>query len=263
MDCRRLVTLAIYALAVLLAPSFARAEYSPSLGRFLQRDPNAMGQPVMDDPSWFHGRAPVHLPLSVDIGRHYQDGMNTYQYVKSNPLTNSDPLGLFVMSPLDTLAVGMEVKSLVKDMFEQYSFFQEYDLEWALDWSVSDDGSTHSPMLRRFGAGTDEAVVQDDGPAMAGVTGLLRTVKGLARAYKIGRPAMAAIDTAIQKVQRILRVDTSRAGFAKSGGPRYRSADGMKEWRLDPPGKHHERWHINYIDRTLPGKQRWGRIDIE
>jgi hypothetical protein len=134
MNFRRIVMFAIYAVVAVLAPSLARAEYSPSLGRFLQRDPNATGQPVMLDAQWFHGRAPSTLVPGMDIEEHYRDGMNTYQYVKSNPLTNSDPLGLFVMpGPSDFITGALQ--SLV----EEYSMRLDFDVDWATDWNAADD----------------------------------------------------------------------------------------------------------------------------
>ena len=134
MDCTRFLTLAIFTLVMLFAPSLARAEYAPGLGRFLQRDPNAMGQPVTMDAQWFHSRAPTTFVPSVDIEEHYRDGMNTYQYVKSNPLTNSDPLGLFVLPGPSDFITGMP-QSLVSE----YAARQDFDVDWAMDWDMGDD----------------------------------------------------------------------------------------------------------------------------
>lgn len=62
-----LVLLLISISCISLTPSTTLAEYNPTTGRFLQRDP---------------------------IG--YADGMNLYEYVKSKPISEIDPLGLYV-----------------------------------------------------------------------------------------------------------------------------------------------------------------------
>lgn len=80
--------------ALLVASVAARANPDPQLGRFLQRDPNASGQIVMNDATWFHGRAPFVGKPFVDMRTMYGDGMNLYEYLGSNPLTRSDPMGL-------------------------------------------------------------------------------------------------------------------------------------------------------------------------
>ena len=67
--------------------------YSPALGRFLQRDPNETGQPVIKDLAAF-GQPPCNCPNNIDIMEAYQDGANLFEYVGSSPVNYSDPGGL-------------------------------------------------------------------------------------------------------------------------------------------------------------------------
>jgi hypothetical protein len=68
--------------------------YSPELGRFLQRDPNATSQAVLGAMAY----AGVGLDPTVDeadLADHLRDGVGVYWYVRASPLLHSDPLGLF------------------------------------------------------------------------------------------------------------------------------------------------------------------------
>lgn len=76
------------------AASTARANPDPTLGRFLQRDPNATGMIVLDDATWYHGRAPMPGYPNVDPASMYANGANLHQYLGSNPLARTDPMGL-------------------------------------------------------------------------------------------------------------------------------------------------------------------------
>lgn len=71
----------------------AMADRDPVTGRFLQRDPVATGLPVLNE-NWYHGRAPLVAPGIFDARWHYNDGMNLYEFVGSNPVTRTDPSGL-------------------------------------------------------------------------------------------------------------------------------------------------------------------------
>lgn len=108
MNARNFIALLTTVLAFVLPPAAALAEEVPGLGRFLQRDPNATGQVVLNDATWFHGRAPVVAAPYVDIQTLYGDGANLYQYLGSNPLTRTDPMGLS-WDPFDeAFAIGAE-----------------------------------------------------------------------------------------------------------------------------------------------------------
>jgi hypothetical protein len=94
------VTVGLAASMMLAQDAFARARmYNPNMGRFMQRDPlgirlaPALAASVQAtaernlSPSQFTQRDPK-------AGRQYADGMNEYQYVRSNPVTRLDPSGL-------------------------------------------------------------------------------------------------------------------------------------------------------------------------
>jgi hypothetical protein len=127
-----LILLAV--LASLLFTSNAHAVYHVQTGRFLQADPNASGQPLIYNAGWFHGVAPSVAVIGFDIEERYRDGANLYQYLGSNPLTNSDPLGLFILPGPGDFITGM-LESLVSE----YAARQDFDVEWAMDWEMGDD----------------------------------------------------------------------------------------------------------------------------
>jgi hypothetical protein len=67
--------------------------YLPTLGRFVQQDPNAMGQSVLAAAS-FNGRGMTALSVAFGLSEHYGDGLNAYEYLGSNPWARSDSMGL-------------------------------------------------------------------------------------------------------------------------------------------------------------------------
>ena len=67
--------------------------YSPSLGRFLQMDPNQTSMALLSTTA-SHGRGIGAISIAFSMEGMYGDGLNLYQYLGSNPWTNSDPLGL-------------------------------------------------------------------------------------------------------------------------------------------------------------------------
>jgi hypothetical protein len=100
-------------LALALLATDASAMYNPSTGTWLQRDPGpggmmpatprVTGGPVISD--GFLPRDPV---------AQYRDGMNLYEYVRSQPLQGIDPLGLFLPRDPVRMPVGA-------DEFGQYT----------------------------------------------------------------------------------------------------------------------------------------------
>lgn len=84
-------------LASLLSTSNAHAVYHVQTGRFLQSDPLATALPILNDHAqwWFHGRAPMMDFAGFNACQHFRDGMNTYQYLRSNAPRYRDPLGLY------------------------------------------------------------------------------------------------------------------------------------------------------------------------
>jgi len=70
----------------------ASAEYNPKLGRFLQADPNGTGL-VMAPGLPYHGINPT-VTVSMAYELQFGDGMNFYEYLRSNPGVGTDPSGL-------------------------------------------------------------------------------------------------------------------------------------------------------------------------
>ena len=74
--------------------SYARNRtYSPHLGRWLQQDPNASGQAVVEEVR-FHGHAPGMWTVSAELGGCLGNGLGLFAYLGSNPLARFDPTGL-------------------------------------------------------------------------------------------------------------------------------------------------------------------------
>ncbi|MFA7237726.1 MAG: hypothetical protein WC058_12760 [Phycisphaeraceae bacterium] len=111
----KLRTLAIVIVALLFAAiaSPAQAMYHPGMGRFMQRDPG---------PGGIYG-AVSHHKRSAGSGAsshfipqdQYGDGMNLYQYVRSNPIALVDPMGLEALMQVDVVEgdtgqIGVVVK---------------------------------------------------------------------------------------------------------------------------------------------------------
>ena len=130
-------------------------------GRFLQRDPNATGLPVQAGLG-FHGDGFAASVQGFDLAAHYGDGANVYEYIGSDPLGGSDPTGLMEFSmagqlatmainswdmasgTLESARMGVQTGFSLASMLQSYSVFQDVDAEWATDWSISDEGSSHS-----------------------------------------------------------------------------------------------------------------------
>jgi RHS repeat-associated protein len=69
--------------------------YNPALGRFMQRDPNGSGVPVLAVMA-MQGGAIAASSLGFDADAMYGDGMSLHVYVASNPANRTDPGGLFL-----------------------------------------------------------------------------------------------------------------------------------------------------------------------
>ncbi len=111
--------------------------YAPSLGRFLQQDPNQTAMSLLEGS--YHGSAMGAAALSYSLEELYGDGMSLYQYVGSSPVSNSDPTGLFVGYD-DLLMVGAgALRGGVEGMIGQYAENQNMDLDWATNWDTDDD----------------------------------------------------------------------------------------------------------------------------
>ncbi len=67
--------------------------YSPELGRFLSRDPNEAVMPVVSA-LLMNGEAVALALGAFNPNAHYGDGMNLYEFGRSDPVNMRDPLGL-------------------------------------------------------------------------------------------------------------------------------------------------------------------------
>jgi YD repeat-containing protein len=70
--------------------------YLPSYGRFMQADPNGTGLGLQ---TWacFNAHALDLGLIAVRPGARYHDGLNAYEYVRSNPANALDPQGLLTL----------------------------------------------------------------------------------------------------------------------------------------------------------------------
>ncbi len=83
---------ALAAMFVATAVTPVTAEYNPRLGRFMQADPNGTGL-VLTSGLSYHGSNPT-VTVSMAYELQYGDGMNFYEYLRSNPPNRTDPSGL-------------------------------------------------------------------------------------------------------------------------------------------------------------------------
>lgn len=78
----------------------AAAEYNARFGRFLQTDPNGTGL-ILSPSLGYLGSNPT-VTVSMAYQLQYGDGMNFYQYLRSNAVNHTDPTGLFTVTDLLT-----------------------------------------------------------------------------------------------------------------------------------------------------------------
>jgi len=86
----------ILALASLLIATTAApvtGEYDPKLGRWLQRDPIGTGVPLQPALTYHAANPTVSVSMAHEL--QYGDGMNFYEFVRSNAVNHTDPSGFF------------------------------------------------------------------------------------------------------------------------------------------------------------------------
>ena len=235
-------------------------------GRFLQRDPNGLGLPVL----WIGYNGVLIEPVlsPPDLAGHARDGLYVHQYTGSNPVENGDPMGLFFGPTLavdmytdynsEVLDAGMALSDQVKDLLGGYSFFQQWDLMWADDWSQPDwahsRGAMPSPGDDAAGAGG----FADGGPIIAGrgpVGRMMRVIRRASRGSGLAMPSFRHIQDGLRKAQ--IKVGSMPRGKNGAWGPQW--GDKIKGYRLEPPHlprkgepilDEHRYWHINWYDWT-------------
>jgi YD repeat-containing protein len=128
--------------------------FAPRIGRFLQRDPNASGAPVLRT-SAFLGRA-IAVVIDNSPKRIYPDGQNTYAFLGGSPALRTDPSGLFMggligaMLPQtamdlymdyneNAISTGSSMGSWMRGMFENYALGQMDEALWSQNWYRADD----------------------------------------------------------------------------------------------------------------------------
>jgi hypothetical protein len=129
--------------------------YQPTLGRWMQRDPNATAMTLIEAVS-HSGGAIGALAGLIDVESMYGDGMNLYEYLGSNPGTRWDPIGLSILSELweaevrglEFLAGAIDPVGMIGEVYEavltQYFNNQSADADWAMNWNLGDDNHSRN-----------------------------------------------------------------------------------------------------------------------
>lgn len=108
--------------------------YAAHLRRFIQRDPNGTGQPLLASNRGGQGVQPVSDAPCVAIAS--SDGLNLHCYQQAQPNGSTDPTGLLTEEGTN-LALAV-----LQSMIEAYSTNLEWDVDWATNWSTRDDEHT-------------------------------------------------------------------------------------------------------------------------
>jgi len=123
--------------------------YEPRIGRFASSDPNETALSLVSQT--IQGDAPTLDLSAFDAADMYGDGMSLYAYVGSRPGENWDPMGLYsdedayedatdllgMMDPLPS--PGDFITGALQALVEDYSANLAFDVDWSMDWSLSDD----------------------------------------------------------------------------------------------------------------------------
>ncbi len=115
--------------------------YAPQLGRFLQPDPNASGQTLLEAAA-YNGRGLGAIAAAFDLEGRLGDGLNLYQYLGSNPSGRSDPMGLFFGAAMS--AFDGNGRSDPFDMVDEY---------------IAEDAGSKAAFLGQLGMGAHSVAV--------------------------------------------------------------------------------------------------------
>jgi hypothetical protein len=177
--------------------------YDPSLGRWLQSDPNASGQAVVASIS-YGGEATLPTVLAADLNSLVSDGNNLHQYCRSDPVNGRDETGLFYLEYNEAiLEAGSELAQSASMLLEDYKERMEEAMDAALDWGTSDEDfgamlgaprtpktirQTVDPMGSLLGAGT-QLEQQAQGGGLEVAVGTKALFKAANSAKKLGKRA--------------------------------------------------------------------------
>jgi hypothetical protein len=102
--------------------------YSPTLGRFIQRDPNETALPIMTALA-MNGESWSIATGGLDAQALYGDGMNLYGYLSSNPVNRSDPSGLFSLPEISmggAINAGLFALNVGGPIMDGYNYFKMF-----------------------------------------------------------------------------------------------------------------------------------------
>ncbi|MBL8875873.1 MAG: AHH domain-containing protein [Phycisphaerae bacterium] len=121
-------------------------------GRWLQLDPNASGIALVNS-TIYHGTSFDAASPIVNVESRSTDGPNICEYSKSNAVMHSDNFGLYSTNEFVEDFYGSNfsmptpssfLTGALSAMVETYAANQEWDVDWASDWSQGDDWSTRN-----------------------------------------------------------------------------------------------------------------------
>jgi hypothetical protein len=153
--------------------------YQPYFGRFNQEDPNATAMVLLGGGHSGNSHLSGVDAFAPEIL--FQDGSNLYSYLGACPWMRSDPMGLSWVEdyehvilpiismaealmpvsgidPLTTLLEGYTLMGRVHSFVQNAAYTADEDLDWAMDWSLSDDANP-----RGFAPGSNTEAAGDPG----------------------------------------------------------------------------------------------------
>jgi hypothetical protein len=243
--------------------------YSPSLGRWLQQDPNASGLDVLLE-IVCQGSQQQHSGGNVSIGSRLEDGVNVFAYARSGPVTRSDPTGLLVselVSPYAT--IGMTAGQIAYGLVSGYADRMDYDADWASDWAAPDDAHSRldsSWIDDVYAAANINGTVNDfanplsvsPGLSLAGITSEIADWNRVVRGYnKVGKVGHHVISWYKKTKARLEGVKT-KYGFKFSP---WEMDNLLPLDKIAHKGRHKDAYHtkvFEYIERRLEAAQATG-----